>query len=164
SRLGSKDPAGRPLKNGTWVYLHHGTSRLPAKIHLLENRTVEPGQQTIARLKLESPIFAFLGDRFVLRDASEQHTIAGGIVLDPDGNREKFPHEERRKLLTARATAPDNVDLCVHSEIALRGFAPKQTVFRKSHFSSGEIAEALLRLQRHKEIVIHDGIAANTKT
>jgi len=163
-RLGPRDPAARPLRYGASVYLHHGTSRFPAKIGLLDSDALEPGKQTLANLKLESPIFAFLGDRFVLRDASEQHTIAGGIVLDPDGNREKFPHEERRKLLTARATAPDNVDLCVHSEIALRGFAPKQTVFRKSHFSSGEIAEALLRLQRHKEIVIHDGIAANTKT
>src|SRR5437867_2982763 len=163
-RLDAKIPAGRPLKNGSSAYLHHGTSRVAAKVVLLENGALEGGKETIAQLKLASPIFAFLGDRFVLRDASEQHTIAGGVVLDPDGNREKFPHEERRKLLTARATAPDNVCVCVHSEIALRGFAPKQTVFRKSHFSSGEIAEALLRLQRHKEIVIHDGIAANTKT
>src|SRR5436309_1808536 len=136
-RLGPRDPAARPLRYGASVYLHHGTSRFPAKIGLLDSDALEPGKQALANLKLESPIFAFLGDRFVLRDASEQHTIAGGIVLDPDGNREKFPHEERRKLLTARATAPDNVDLCVHSEIALRGFAPKQTVFRKSHFSSG---------------------------
>ncbi len=55
SRLGRKGAAPRPLKNGTSVYLHHGTSRFPAKINLLEDRALEPGKQTIAEVKLESP-------------------------------------------------------------------------------------------------------------
>ena len=163
-RLKPKDPAARPLKNGTSVNLHHGTSRFPAKIYLLDSDALEPGKQMIAQLKPESPIFAFLGDRFVLRDASEQYTIAGGVVLDPDGDRKEFRHEEKRKLLMARATAPDDVDLCVRSEIRLRGFVPIQAVLRKSHFSSAEIAEALQRLQRDNEIVIHGGIAAESET
>jgi len=161
-RLKPKDPAARPLKNGTSVNLHHGTSRFPAKIYLLDSDALEPGKQMIAQLKPESPIFAFLGDRFVLRDASEQYTIAGGVVLDPDGDRKEFRHEEKRKLLMARATAPDDVDLCVRSEIGLRGFVAIQDVLGKSHFSRAEIAEALLRLQRLKEIIVHGKIAANT--
>jgi len=161
-RLKPKDPAARPLKNGTSVNLHHGTSRFPAKIYLLDSDALEPGKQMIAQLKPESPIFAFLGDRFVLRDASEQYTIAGGVVLDPDGDRKEFRHEEKRKLLMARATAPDDVDLCVRSEIGLRGFVAIQRVLGKSHFSRAEIAEALLRLQRLKEIIVHGKIAANT--
>jgi selenocysteine-specific elongation factor len=161
-RLKPKDPAARPLKNGTSVNLHHGTSRFPAKIYLLDSDALEPGNQMIAQLKPESPIFAFLGDRFVLRDASEQYTIAGGVVLDPDGDRKEFRHEEKRKLLMARATAPDDVDLCVRSEIGLRGFVAIQGVLGKSHFSRAEIAEALLRLQRLKEIIVHGKIAANT--
>ncbi len=161
-RLKPKDPAARPLKNGTSVNLHHGTSRFPAKIYLLDSDALEPGKQMIAPLKPESPIFAFLGDRFVLRDASEQYTIAGGVVLDPDGDRKEFRHEEKRKLLMARATAPDDVDLCVRSEIGLRGFVAIQGVLGKSHFSRAEIAEALLRLQRLKEIIVHGKIAANT--
>src|SRR5437868_1829476 len=161
-RLKPKDPAARPLKNGTSVNLHHGTSRFPAKIYLLDSDALEPGKQMIAQLKPESPIFAFLGDRFVLRDASEQYTIAGGVVLDPDGERKEFRHEEKRKLLMARATAPDDVDLCVRAEIGLRGFVAIQGVLGKSHFSRAEIAEALLRLQRLKEIIVHGKIAANT--
>jgi selenocysteine-specific elongation factor len=161
-RLRPKDPAAHPLKNGTSINLHHGTSRFPAKIYLLDGYALEPGKQMIAQLKLESPIFAFLGDRFVLRDASEQYTIAGGIVLDPDGDRKEFRDEEKRKLLMARATAPDDVDLCVRSEIGLRGFVAIQGVLGKSHFSRAEIAEALLRLQRLKEIVVHGKIAANS--
>ena len=161
-RLKPKDPAARPLKNGISVNLHHGTSRFPAKVGLLDSDALEPGKQTLANLKLESPIFAFLGDRFVLRDASEQYTIAGGVVLDPDSDRKESRDEEKRKLLMARATAPDDVDLCVRSEIGLRGFVPIQSVLGRSHFSRAEIAEALLRLQRLKEIVVHCKIAANT--
>jgi selenocysteine-specific elongation factor len=163
SRLGRKDVAARPLKNWASVYLHHGTSRFPAKINLLEDRALEPGKQTIAQVKLESPIFAFLGDRFVLRDASEQHTIAGGIVLDPDGDRGKLRSATQRKLFAERAGAPDGVDLCVSSEILVNGFVRKQTVLRKSHFSTDEIGEALQRLQRRGEIVFHQEIAADAK-
>jgi selenocysteine-specific elongation factor len=163
SRLNRKDVASRPLKNGTSVYLHHGASRFPAKINLLEDRVLEPGKQTIAQVKLESPIFAFLGDRFVLRDASEQHTIAGGIVLDPDGDRGKLRSATQRKLFTATAGAPDDVDLCVRSEVLVNGFVRKQTVLRKSHFSADEIAQALQRLQRRGEIVIHQEIAADAQ-
>jgi selenocysteine-specific elongation factor len=163
SRLGRKDVAARPLKNWASVYLHHGTSRFPAKINLLEDRALEPGKQTIAQVKLESPIFAFLGDRFVLRDGSEQHTISGGIVLDPDGDRGKLRSATQRKLFAERAGAPDGVDLCVSSEILVNGFVRKQTVLRKSHFSTDEIGEALQRLQRRGEIVFHQEIAADAK-
>ena len=164
SRVTQENPAARPLKNGSSVYVHHGTSRFPAKVGLVDGGALEPGKQALSKLKLASPILAFAGDRFVLRDASEQHTIAGGVVLDPDGDSKEFRDEEKRKLLAARATAPDDVDRCVRSEIALRGFVRKETVLRKSHFSSAEIAEALQRLQRDNEIVIHGGIVAESKT
>ena len=163
SRLGRKDAGARPLKNGSSAYLHHGTSRFSAKINLLEDRSLEPGKQTIAQVKLESPIFAFLGDRFVLRDASEQHTIAGGVVLDPDGDRSKCRTATQRKLLAAPAGAPDDLDLCVRSEILVNGFVREQTVVRKSHFSADEITQALQRLQRRSEIVIHQEIAADAQ-
>src|SRR5437660_11947767 len=163
-RLDRKDPAARPLKNGSSVYVHHGTARFSAKIALLEERALKPEKEAIAQLRLASPIFAFLGDRFVLRDASEQQTIAGGIVLDPDGDRGKLRSATQRKLFTAPAGAPDDVDLCVRSEILVNGFVREQSVLRKSHFSADQIAEASLRLQRRNEIVIRGDIAADAQT
>jgi selenocysteine-specific elongation factor len=158
-RLIPKEPAARPLKNGSSVYLHHGTSRTAARITLLEKNGLEPGQKTIAHLKLASPVVAFVGDRFVIRDASEQHTIAGGVVLDLDGT--GFRDARDLKLLSMRGTAPDDIDLCVRSEIARRGFVPRNTLLNKSHFSAGEISEALMRLQRNNEIVLLEEIAAD---
>jgi len=159
ARLSRENPAARPLKSGSSVYLHHGTSRIAAKITLPKTRLLEPGKSEIAQLRLVLPIFAFAGDRFVIRDASEQHTLAGGMVLDPNGT--EFRNEEKRKLLMGRATSPDDIRLWVRSEVGLRGFAPIPGVLDQSHFGHSEIADALLDLQRHKEIVIHEKIAAN---
>src|SRR5439155_15330210 len=89
---------------------------------------------------------------------SEQHTVAGGLVLDPDGG--KFRDATQRKILTARGIAPDDVDLCVRSEIALRGFVRRESVLSKSHFGANEIKDAFLRLQRANEFVSHGEIAA----
>jgi len=158
-RLTAKEPGARPLKNGSSVYLHHGTSRVAARITLLEKNELEPGQKTIAHLKLASPVVAFVGDRFVIRDASEQNTIAGGVVLDPDGA--SFRDALDLRLLSMWATAPDDIDLCVRSEIARRGFVPRKTLLNKSHFSAAEISEALMRLQQDNEIVLFEEIAAD---
>ena len=161
-RLRVKEPAARPLKTGTSVYLHHGTSRVAARLTLFDGNRVEPGKKAIARIKLGSPILAFVGDRFVIRDSSEQHTIAGGLVLDPGGV--ICLDAARRELLLARANAPDDVDMCVRSEIALGGFVPTQLMLHKSNFSEAEIAGALQRLQGDSHIVIHEGIVAQPET
>ena len=90
SRLNGDKSVAHPLKNGSSIYVHHGASRVAARIRFRENGSLEAGKEKIARLKLASPIFAFIGDRFVVRDSSERHTIAGGIVLDPDGDKESL--------------------------------------------------------------------------
>jgi selenocysteine-specific elongation factor len=63
-----------------------------------------------------------------------------------------------------RATAADDVHLCVRSEVELREFVPIQGLLRKSRFSNSEIADALLRLQRDDEIVVRDKVAATARS
>src|SRR5262249_1933513 len=83
SRANGDKGETHPLKNGSSIYVHHGSSRVAARIRFVEKGSLKPGTGKIAYLNLASPAFAFVGDRFVVRDSSEQHTIAGGIVLDP---------------------------------------------------------------------------------
>jgi selenocysteine-specific elongation factor len=161
-RLPRENPGVRHLKSGSSVYVHHGTSRIVAKMVLPRNKLLEPGKKEIAQLRLESPIFAFAGDHFVIRDPSEQHTLAGGIVLDPNGW--EFRHEAKRKLLMSRATAPDDIHLWVRSEVGLRRFVPIQGLLDKSRFSNREIADAFLSLKRDEQVVVHDKIVANAST
>jgi selenocysteine-specific elongation factor len=151
SRLHREDHAARPIKNGSSIYLHHGTSRVAARIALCKNGSLEPGQKKIAQLRLVSPILAFIGDRFVIRDSSEQHTIAGGMMVNADGDYKSF----------TSSAAWDLVDSFVRFTIARRGFAQRENLLSKSRFSADEISEALMRLQRDNEIILCQHIAAD---
>src|SRR5262245_27809499 len=110
-RLKDDRRVAHALKNGLSIYVHHGASRVAAKIRFRENEPLAPGKERIAHLKLAAPILAFMGDRLVVRDSSERHTIAGGIVLDPDGDKESL----------ASGVAQDNIHSSVRATLARHG-------------------------------------------
>jgi selenocysteine-specific elongation factor len=72
----------RPIAQWTPVRLHHAAAEVGARIVLLGDGPIAPGDQGYVQLVLERPIAAAAGDRFVLRDTSAQHTIGGGVLLD----------------------------------------------------------------------------------
>jgi selenocysteine-specific elongation factor len=140
-----------PMKNRSSIYVHHGASRVAARIRFRENGSLEAGEKKIAHLKLASPIFAFTGDRFVVRDSSERHTIGGGIVLDPDGDKESL----------ASNIALDSVDVLLRATVARQGFAHRESLLSKSRFSADEISDALKNLEKKGEIFVSQQIAAD---
>jgi selenocysteine-specific elongation factor len=161
SRLERNSPATRPIKNGSSVQVHFGTSRIAAKITLLDERALGAGQNAIARLRLDSPILAFVGDRFVVRDSSEQNTVAGGTVLDPDADRASFRSAAQIHLLRARATAPHDLDVCIRSQLQRDGCTESKALLVRSNFGADEISEALSFLSDDGEIVLSGDIAAH---
>jgi len=152
-RLNRDKSVAYPLRNGSSIYVHHGASRVAARIMFRENGSLEAGKEKIACLKLASPVFAFIGDRFVVRDSSERHTIAGGIVLDPEGDKESL----------RSGVALENVDSLVRATLARQGFAARESLLSKSQFSAGEISEALTNLDQSEEIVVCKHIAADCR-
>ncbi|HEY0368289.1 MAG TPA: selenocysteine-specific translation elongation factor, partial [Chthoniobacterales bacterium] len=68
-------PKTRPLKHGVVLRVHHGTAASPARIFFADEQALHTGKTAIAELRFDAPIFAFVGDRFVLRDSSEQQTL-----------------------------------------------------------------------------------------
>ena len=115
---------GRALAHWTPVHLHCGAAAVNARVALLEGLAIAPGESAMAQLVTDRPVVLMRGDRFILRDQSAQHTIAGGIVLDPFGltrGRAKparlahlaamecdTPHEALERLLDAQ---PEGVQL-----------------------------------------------------
>ncbi|CAN5862249.1 selenocysteine-specific translation elongation factor [soil metagenome] len=75
--------SARPLMHGARVRLHHGTRSTHARLRFLDRKELSPGDSALARLRLDDPLVALAGDRFVLRSMSPQKTIGGGTVLDP---------------------------------------------------------------------------------
>ncbi len=156
NRLLPDTPAARPIKNRSSLYLHHGTSRTTARIKLLERETLGPGERALAELRLSSPIFAFVGDRFILRDSSQQFTVGGGVVLARRGH---IP--TGREVLAKRASAPNDVDVYVETELAQLGFIESSDLLRQSNFGSAEISTAAQRLEKSGRTFMHNEIVAD---
>jgi len=76
--------APRPVKSRTRVRFHTGTSELMARVLLLDRSELAPGETAFARFRLEAPLVALPGDRFVVRSYSPIVTIGGGTLLDVD--------------------------------------------------------------------------------
>ncbi len=74
--------APRPLKTRDRVRFHVGTSEVMARVLLLDRPALEPGDTAYARVRLEAPVVALPGDRYVVRSYSPIITIGGGTLLD----------------------------------------------------------------------------------
>src|SRR6476661_3158626 len=53
------------------------------RVRVLGSSSVEAGSGGLAQLRLEAPVVAVHGDRFILRSYSPAETIAGGVIVDP---------------------------------------------------------------------------------
>ena len=88
ARLDLLPSARRPLVQRARVRLHHGTVEVMARVVILQaeraepTAQIEPDQSAIVQLRLEAPILALPGDRFIIRSYSPQLTIGGGLVVD----------------------------------------------------------------------------------
>ena len=74
--------APRPLKARDRVRFHVGTQEVMARVLLVDRAGLEPGQVSYGRFRLEAPVVALPGDRFVIRSYSPIVTIGGGTLLD----------------------------------------------------------------------------------
>jgi selenocysteine-specific elongation factor len=149
----SKDAAARPLKEGTLVRIHFGSTNIPARVKLIDAGPLQAGERKLAQLRFESISFAFAGDRFIVRDWSEQTTLAGGVVLDADARRDGLRSDGRRQFLERRAHNPDDVVNFVTSEVERKHAVRRAGLLARSRFSSAEISNALASLVTGKLIL-----------
>jgi selenocysteine-specific elongation factor len=106
ARLDLLTSASRPLLQRARVRLHHGTAEIMARVVVLQDSAaeaegsgadtadsslasarrlpaqIEPGGTGLVQFRLETPVTALPGDRFIIRSYSPQITIGGGIIID----------------------------------------------------------------------------------
>ena len=95
--------APRALTQRRAVQLHIGAASCGAHVAPLPAGALEPGTRGWAQLVLDAPVAALRGDRFILRDAAAQLTVAGGQVLDPFGPARGRARPARLQQLAALA-------------------------------------------------------------
>jgi selenocysteine-specific elongation factor len=95
--------AKRPLEHNDPVKLFVGAAEVMGYVRILDREQILPGDQSWIQVRLEQPITAARGDRYILRRASPAETIGGGIILDtaPGRRWKRFRPEvlERFELL-----------------------------------------------------------------
>jgi selenocysteine-specific elongation factor len=106
--------APRPLRTRSRVRLHLGTAEVLARVVLLTRLGVNAlpaGGTAYAQLRLESPLMALPGDRFIIRSYSPASTIGGGVVIDSHPAKHRPADRTRAgELLELMWNTPDEVE------------------------------------------------------
>jgi selenocysteine-specific elongation factor len=88
----------KPLKDQTRIRFHHLASELLGSIRFVDSTTdLKAGAEAFVQVRLESPVVAVAGDRFVIRRYSPAITIGGGVILD--AHLPKLSRNTRTELL-----------------------------------------------------------------
>lgn len=105
-RLTAVRSLDKNIKNRQKVHFHQGTSTTLGNVILLEQDELGPGENTLAQIRLENPIVAARGDRFVIRFYSPIITIGGGEILDVHPPKHKrFQPDVNETLIAIEAEA-----------------------------------------------------------
>jgi selenocysteine-specific elongation factor len=108
----------KPLKEQTRIRFHHLASELLGTIRFVDltGAELKPGQSAFVQFRLESPVVAVAGDRFVIRRYSPAFTIGGGVILD--AHLPRLSRGTRVELLEALAggTLAERVELMAKLE------------------------------------------------
>ncbi len=81
--------APRRVKNLDPVHFFLGTARTVARLVLLDQDELRPGEKGLVQCRLDRPLVAERGDPFVIRSYSPMTTIGGGKILDPGPSRHR---------------------------------------------------------------------------
>lgn len=80
-------PQAEPLANNTRIRFHCGASETLGRAIILEGDVLEPGQDALVQFRLDEPVMAVRGDRYVVRSESPVTTIGGGEVIESSRRR-----------------------------------------------------------------------------
>lgn len=110
------------IKNRQRLHLHLGSDSLLCRAVLPGGQEVRPGENAYAQLRLEEPLAARRGDRFILRFFSPLSTVGGGVVLDAFPVKKSGAGQEIAERLSALERA--DTAAYVSAVLAERGVLP----------------------------------------
>ncbi len=137
-----------PLKNGSSVKFHTGTSEVVAAVYFLEGRSLTAGQRCLIQVRLNVPIVAGPRDSFILRTLSPVRTIGGGMIVEAIPNKMRANRTEVLEDVRSRAKAiikeNDFVEYCIKTAEA---FAVSESeISRRAKILPARLKEILVKL------------------
>jgi len=142
------------LEQRARVRLHMGTAEVLARVVLLDRDILLPGDDALAQLRLETPLCAAWGDRFVMRRYSPAISIGGGTVLDPH----PLKHRRADDKACAHLRALENDDPLAVVEALLLGAGDRMLAQRELAatlaLSMRRVGELLAQLEQNGRIAL----------
>jgi len=145
-----------PLKNGSEADVFLETKKVTAKVILLGEKVLKPGQKGMVQLRLVEDISTYIGERFILRRQSPPQTIGGGVVLDP------FPVRHKVKEFSAvTAMLEKQLELqpkeLIKAKLAEKGYSAQKDLLKASYFSQTEVSRVVSQMEKNGELLSGTG-------
>ena len=115
--------ASGPVQDEDRVHLHVGTAASLARVRLLGGvGALAPGDSGLVQMRLETPLTAVRGDRFIIRRYSPVITIGGGTIVDafPPKRSPRSPRALERVAALDRVTDVEAANAFIE-EAGVRG-------------------------------------------
>jgi selenocysteine-specific elongation factor len=135
----------KPVSQWMPIRLHCAAVEIGARIVLLRDTPLAPGETGNVQLVLDRPIAVAAGDRFVVRDTTGQRTVGGGTLLDPHAPTRKRRTPERLAQLKAHGLSSPKAVLAALLEIEPK-FVDLSAFARDRALSDAQIEEAVHQL------------------
>lgn len=154
--------ASHALKHNDQVKLFHGTAEVLARVRVLGEEKIDPGETGLAQLELSAPLVAWKDDHFVIRRPSPQETIGGGQIIDTAPKRRYKRHAE--KTLRNLEAQLSGSSWEIFSLLAVEKRIVPESLLKESLVKNGFVfVEEIENFKKHPEfITFSTGTLKNT--
>ncbi len=139
--------AAGPITRRRRIRFHVGTAEIMGYVSLLEVDRLEPGGSCMVQIRLEEPVAAFPGDRFIVRQYSPMITIGGGVILEADPKKHRLRDSEVNARLGVFKDGSPEDRLMVLINAAGLGACTLQDLVGKLGIAGATVRQNLDRLE-----------------
>lgn len=98
------------IKNRSLLHFYTGTAETIARIILYDSDEVRPGESCYCQMRLQDPLIALAGDRYIVRRFSPLETIGGGEILDSHPPKRKKSHTFEDLIIFEQGTLSEKIE------------------------------------------------------
>ncbi|HEX4963718.1 MAG TPA: selenocysteine-specific translation elongation factor [Thermoanaerobaculia bacterium] len=142
--------APAPIRGFVPVRLHLYASEVMGRMRPLAAGGLAPGETGVVEIRLQAPVSAIRGDRYILRRPSPPATLGGGEILDPRWRR------HRGTILTQGLTAlSGDLDAALPfwvQEAGERGVDAAE-IARRLGLPAAAVAKPLVKLEKAQRLI-----------
>jgi selenocysteine-specific elongation factor len=149
----------KAIKNRSKVRFHTGTSEVMGKLVLMDREELQPGEETVAQVRLDAPVTILKDDRYVLRSYSPVRTIGGGRILTPVARKHKGVDTEAAQEIETLADGDPTELIDYHVRAAYYKGAPFAQLLVLTNLSDKKLDAALQPLLSGKSVSLIDKAA-----